>query len=106
LLLGRPSRAKPLPWLEGDFCRQRYLLFGRGRALKLPTADTRQRYAWGFPQLRQKTFCTATPALHKPVPQLKQIFIKNITPKFHFGRQLSSLVAVSETSITTRNVEG
>src|SRR5437660_702443 len=53
-----------------------------------------------------KTFCTATPALHKPVPQLKQIFIKNIRPKFHFGRQLSSLVAVSETSITTRNVEG
>lgn len=58
--------------------------------MKLPTADTRQHYAWGFLQPRQKTFCTATPALHKPVPQLRQIFIKNITPKFHFGRQLSS----------------
>jgi hypothetical protein len=74
--------------------------------LKLPTADTRQRYAWSFPHSRQKLFCTATPALHKPVPQLKQIFIKNITPKFHFGRQLNSLVAVSEASITIRNVEG
>jgi hypothetical protein len=60
----------------------------------------------GFSTASQKTFCTATPALHKPVPQLKQIFIKNITPKFHFGRQLKSLVAVSEASITTRNVEG
>jgi hypothetical protein len=74
--------------------------------LKLPTADTRQRYAWGFPHSRQKSICTATPTLHKPVPQLKQIFIKNITPKFHFGRQLNLLVAVSEASITTRNVEG
>jgi hypothetical protein len=62
--------------------------------------------AGGFPQRRQKIFCSATPALHEPVPQLRQIFIKNITPKFHFGRQLSSLVAVSKASITTRNVEG
>jgi hypothetical protein len=74
--------------------------------LKLPTADTRQHYAWGVPQPRQKPFCTATPTLHKPVPQLRQIFIKNITPKFHFGRQLSSLVAVAEASITTRKVMG
>jgi hypothetical protein len=76
-----------------DFCRQRYLLFGRGRALKLPTADT-QHYAWVF-HSDVKLFCNATPALHEPVPQLRQIFIKNITPKFHFGQQLSSLVAVS-----------
>jgi hypothetical protein len=51
-------------------------------------------------------FCIATPALHKPVPQLRQIFIKNIKPKFHFGQQLSSLVAVYEASITTPTVEG
>jgi hypothetical protein len=64
--------------------------------LKLPTADTRQHYAGVFPQPLQKKFCSATSALHKPVPQLRHIFMKNITPKFHFGRQLSSLVAVSE----------
>jgi hypothetical protein len=37
---------------------------------------------------------------HKPVPQLRKIFIKNITPKFHSGRQLSLLVVVSKASIT------
>jgi hypothetical protein len=46
-----------------------------------------------FALVTSKDFCIATPALHKPVPQLRQIFIKNIKPKFHFGQQLSSLVA-------------
>jgi hypothetical protein len=69
--------------------------------LKLPTADTRQHYACFSHSHVNGHF------LHcKPVPQLLQDLIKNITPKFHFGRQLNSLMAVSEASITTRNVEG
>jgi hypothetical protein len=60
LLLGWLSRAKPPPLLKGDFYRQRNLLFVRGRARKLLTADTRQYYSWDDPQ-------------HAPQPQLPQI---------------------------------
>jgi hypothetical protein len=48
----------------------------------------------GFPQpVKHVLHCNPTGASR--VPQLRQIFIKNIAPKFHFGRQLSLLVGVS-----------
>jgi hypothetical protein len=60
-----------------------------------------------FSIVTSKDFCTATPALSQACSANEaNFFIKNIEPKFHFGQQLSSLVAVYEASITTRNVEG
>ena len=49
-----------------------------------------------FVALQPEDSVALQPDRHKPVPQWKQIFIKNITPKFHFGRQLSLLVVVSK----------
>jgi hypothetical protein len=52
--------------------------------------------------LQREDIVALQPDRHKPVPQLRKIFLKNITPKFHFGRQLSLLVVVSKASITSR----